>query len=155
MITTQPLQTLTRFNALICLTPDIEILLPKKLQLLAKDLETHQSLKPIDPIILTPIELYCLCEEEITAGSFQQLKVLSSIIHIVNMFNKYLGSYSLKLSEISYKRESYITVSHRITHVAENLFINNHKESMTSIFGEARFEDMPEWFRNGIWIIQS
>jgi hypothetical protein len=155
MITTQPLQINTRFNASICLSSDTEIILPKKLQLLAKGIETHNFSKPITYVVLTPTQVYFLCEKEVPVGSLCEFQALASVIHITNMYNKYLNSYNLRLDEISHNLESGVTITHRINEISKNLFINNHSSSMASIFGEAHFEDMPEWFRNGIWITQS
>ena len=153
MITTQPYRINTQYNAEVVLSAKHEVSEKKKLMLLAMDLEKELFFEPIDCIVLTSLKVYCLSEKKIHEDeNFMQLQ---RVMQIINQYNKFIGRFDLRLTELCYYLTNTSEIRTKIDYVSRAVFENNHKHSMATIFGEAQYEDTPEWFRNGIWIIPS
>jgi hypothetical protein len=153
MITTQPYRINTQYNAEAVLSAKREILEKKKLMLLAIDLEKELFYEPIDCIVLTSLKVYCLSEKKIHKD--EEFIQLQRVMQIINQYNKFVGRFDLNLTELNYCSVSTSDIRTKIDYVSRVLFENSHKHLMATIFGEAQYEDTPEWFRNGIWIIPS
>ena len=149
MITTQPCQINTQYNTQITLSHPINIL-SDKLLLLSKDLEKAQ-LYPIDCVVLTPTQIHCLCKSEVWGS----IALLSKITLIINRYNKYLNTFDLRLTSYDLKQDYAKFLITHINDTSKDIFTNSYQHSMGTLFGEAQYEDTPEWFRNGIWITPS
>ena len=152
MITTQPFQINTQYNTKITLS----ILYKessKKLMLLAKDLE-KTDLTPIDYIILTSTEIYCLCKDGIKLGNWSSFELLRVVIAVINKYNKHVNAFDLTLTEYSLEQRDVEQLKNFIDSTARDIYYRNHARSTMAMFDE-KYQDAPEWFRNGIWIIPS
>lgn len=151
MLTTPPGPN-QAYNTLLCLAAKTEITSKKPLLTLAKDLETCY-LDPVDCIILTPIKVYCLSRTKTRSGSLLEFSLLQIMMDISNKFHKHTGV-SLRLENLSYQRHDSDELKNQIDYDARKLY-NEHCVRSTMGMFDDRYDNSPEWFRNGIWITPS